>query len=140
VAILKQYKVSTETSVVSPAKEESFIMSPELTEAINKYPKLAEQLSNSIMKIFGGIPELRGKDFILRVAAKEAETVETVSDQTFLDVAQLTSADALRQVYGIIGTPSISPEMTTDDLSTTLKIVEGAGLTLKTDNKKKKSK
>lgn len=138
--ILKQYKIRTETVVLSPAKEESFMMSPEVMEALNKNPKLADKLSDALVNVLGSVPSLKGKDLILRIAPKEEESVEIVSDNSFEDAATLTSVDSLKQVYEVIATPSVTPKMITGDFKTALSILGEAGIKLNTTTNDKKSK
>lgn len=128
-AILKQYNVNTETVVLNPAREEKYSINPEIVGNA----KLAQKVSDALSKI----PELKGMDILFLEPAKEAETVEIVSDQSFIDAAKITSADSLKQIYEVIATPAVKPKMLTDDFQTVLNILGKAGIKLSTDKKSK---
>ena len=130
IAILTQHGVTSETLVLNPAREERFSINPEIVGNA----KLAGKVSDALSKI----PELQKMDILLREPAREEESVQIVSEQSFLDAAKLTSADSLKQVYEIIAVPSVKPKMLTDDLQTVLTIIGKAGIKLNTEDKKKK--
>jgi hypothetical protein len=139
-AILAQHKVETEKLIVSPARTESFMMSPDVMEALNSHPDLANDLSAAMMKVLGKVPDLKGKDIILRVPAKEEESVQVIKDSSFDDAAKILNKDDLKQVLGIIGTLSIKPKMTDDKLETVLNLIGKTGMKLSNEEPKKKSK
>lgn len=135
VTILKQHGIRTETITLSPAKEEAFQMSPEVMKALEKHPKLAGKLSDALISVLGNVPELKGKDLILRVAPKEAETVEIVTEYSFEDAAKLTNVDVIKQIYKAIVTPTVGKPIFHGNFNDALTVLQKAKIDLKVTKK-----
>ena len=129
VAILKQHGIRTETVILSPAKEEKYLINPEIVGNA----KLAQKVSDALREI----PELRGMDILFLEPSKEAETVEIVSDQSFEDVANLTNIAVIKQVYETITTLSVGNPVFQGTFKDALKVLDDAGINFKIEDKKK---
>lgn len=134
--ILKAAGVSTETYVTAPAQEEQFVINPEVVAMVEKDARLAKEFSQALL----GIKKLQGIDILLKMQAMAEESVQVASEQSFADAAKIKDKDKLKQVLGIIGTPSIKAKLTTEKLDEVLEIVKTTGLNLKIDEAAAKKK
>lgn len=122
VKILVANKISYDVETISEELPERFFFNPEILTDSDLAEKISEKL--------GEIPELAGKQVVMKQAKRDKVTKNAVSDVAFDQIAKLTDAALVKQLLSIVGSYSVNAKLTTQDLDTVLDLVRKAGVKL----------
>jgi hypothetical protein len=101
VAVLKDNNISVDKVPVVEEIPERFFFNP----ALILDDKLAQKISDALESI----PELKGKEIIMRQEARAPEFKMVVAEGSFDSVAQIKDVAVVKQLMEIIGTTAIKP-------------------------------
>jgi len=120
VEVLKKNSIPMDEMVTQEAVAERFFFNPEIITDGDIAEKISRALSS--------IPELDGKDVILRQEPREAVKRPAVSEASFDHASKISDKAALSEVLGIISTLAIKPKLNTQDLDVILNVIRKSGV------------
>lgn len=122
VAILKEHNIKYDEAIVSEGIDEQFFFNPALLED--------KTIAGLISKKLSEIPELAGKQVIMKQAKREKTTKNIVAEESFDQIAKLQDRTLVKQLLSIVSVLGVKPKLTTQDLDTVLDLVRKSGVKL----------
>ena len=122
VALLKSNGISVDTAIVSEEIPEHFYFNPEILSN----PEIAAIISEKLSEI----PELEGKQVIIKQAKRDKVTKEIVSDNSFDEIARLKDRELVKQLLSIVSSLAIKDKLNTQDMDVVMDLVRKSGIKL----------
>lgn len=118
--LLASYKIPVESTELSERIPERYFFNPDLL--------VDASLSGKISAALASIPELAGKQVIMKQAERPAQMKVVVSDATVEAVAKLGKREAIADLFHVVGKIMLKAKCKSQDLNDILEVIRKAGV------------